>query len=172
VIRPLPVNPQTIPQEMKSFPQWVAWKSVLDKGRPGKIKKLPIDPKSSKTASSIDPTTWAHFDEAYAYYLQHRNNGIGGISFALAKDDCYVGVDLDHCRNPATGNIEPWAMDIISELNSYTELSPSGEGIRIFVKAKLDLDQSGIKRGKIELYDHKRFMTVTGQVKYGIEHDN
>jgi primase-polymerase (primpol)-like protein len=172
VKRLLPVNPLTIPGEIKSFPQWVVWKSVPDRGRPGKIKKLPIDPKSGKTASSIDPTTWADFDEAYTYYLKHKNNGICGISFALTENDSYVGVDLDHCRNLTTGEIEPWAIDVIFGLNSYTELSPSGEGFRIFVKANLTLDKSGIKNGKTELYGCKRFMTVTGQIKYGIKHEN
>src|SRR5262249_50058204 len=80
--------------------------------------------------------------------------------FVLTQADPFVGVDLDHCRDRETGAIEPWAEEIIALLWSYTEITPSGTGLRIFVRATLPA--AGRKHRQIELYDHSRFLTVTG----------
>jgi primase-polymerase (primpol)-like protein len=74
-------------------------------------------------------------------------------------------VDLDHCLDSANGNIEAWARDIVDQLQSYTEITPSGVGLRVIVKAMLPL--GGRKRGMesgggVELYDRLRYMTMTG----------
>ena len=55
-------------------------------------------------------------------------------------------------------------MDIISMLDSYTEYSPSGKGLHIFVKGDIPVD--GRKKGFIEMYKAKRYFTMTGNV-YG-----
>jgi putative DNA primase/helicase len=47
-------------------------------------------------------------------------------------------------------------------LNSYTEFSPSGEGVRIFVRGSLPSGIAGKKRGNIEAYSSGRYLTVTG----------
>lgn len=82
----------------------------------------------------------------------------------------FTGIDLDHCRNKETGEIEPWALEIIKILNSYTETSPSGTGIRIFVTAGDDfpsvnrkkggLGESG--KGVIEIANTGKYFSVTG----------
>jgi AAA domain len=71
----------------------------------------------------------------------------------------YTGIDLDHCRNPATGALEPWAQHIVNALASYTEVSPSGRGVHLYVKGRLA--GKGHKCGPIELYDRERYFTVT-----------
>jgi len=53
-------------------------------------------------------------------------------------------------------------MDIIHKMNSYSEFSPSGEGIRIFVKGTLPDGVTGRKKGNIEIYQAVRYLTVTG----------
>ena len=72
----------------------------------------------------------------------------------------YVGIDLDKCRDPETGKIEPWAEAIIRELDSYTELSPSGRGFHIWVRGTLP--QGPRRAGRVEMYDNGRYFTVTG----------
>lgn len=67
-------------------------------------------------------------------------------------------MDLDHCVKG--GVIEPWALEIVSELKGYSEISPSGEGIRILGYGKPRRD--GRKKGDIEMYDGRRYLTVTG----------
>lgn len=77
----------------------------------------------------------------------------------MAKDDGITGVDLDHCIDEE-GKLLPWAQEIVDHLDSYTEITPSGKGLRIFVEGKLPGTRH--KKGKIEVYDNARFLTVTG----------
>ena len=70
-------------------------------------------------------------------------------------------IDLDKVRDPETGQTEEWARQIVLEVNSYTELSPSGTGYHILVRGTLPPGAN--RRGRVEMYDGKRYITVTGQ---------
>lgn len=153
-----PVVPDNIPDELKLLNQWVCWKAELKEN--GKLNKPPIDPKNGKSASHSNPDTWGTYEQALAYYEKHRNNGVGGIGFVLTKDDPYTGIDLDDCRNPETRELAPWAENIIKEIDSYSEISPSNKGMRIFTKGKLN--GGGRKTKHVEIYDNLRYLTVTG----------
>jgi len=85
----------------------------------------------------------------------------GGIGFVFSPNDPFAGIDLDHCRDLETCVIAPWAQQIITRCGSYSEISPSGTGAKIFGRGKLP--GSGVKRHYLELYDCGRFFTVTGQ---------
>jgi len=148
---------ENLPLTLKNRKQWVAWKASI---RDGKEIKIPIDPNLQKTspASVSNPKTWGTYDQAIAACQRFQCDGIG---FVFTNEDLFVGVDLDDCRDPKTGEIEPWAKKIIKDLNSYTEVSPSGSGVHIFVKAKLSV--SGRKGKEIEIYSQGRYFTVTGR---------
>jgi hypothetical protein len=83
---------------------------------------------------------------------------VDGIGLQLGSP--YTGVNLDGCRDSGTGDIEPLAQKIIASLNSYTEVSPRGCGVHIWVKG--NLPPGGRKKGHIEMYCTGRFLTVTG----------
>ena len=124
------LNISGIPQEIKEMPRWVTWKTEV---RNGKSTKTPYTPGTGRRARSNDPTTWRTFDQALADLQARRCDGIG---FQLGDD--YAGIDLDLC---APGKqVEPWAMDIVRALDSYTEYSPSGEGLHIIVRGELPSD--------------------------------
>jgi len=91
---------------------------------------------------------------------QYARGAFDGIGFVLSKKDPFVGWDFDHCRNPDTEEIDLKVREYIELLNSYTEISPSGTGIRIFVKA--DLPGTRRKKGNIEVYNLGRYLTLTG----------
>jgi primase-polymerase (primpol)-like protein len=78
----------------------------------------------------------------------------------FTDDDPIVGVDLDDCRDPETGDVDDVALDIIERLDSYTEVSPSGTGYHVLITGELPEGRN--RRGSIELYDTARFFTVTG----------
>jgi primase-polymerase (primpol)-like protein len=82
------------------------------------------------------------------------------VGFVVTATHPFAGVDLDHCRDPETGKVALWAADIIRRLDSYTEVTPSGAGVRIWVRATLP--PGGRKKGRIELYDRDRYFTITG----------
>jgi primase-polymerase (primpol)-like protein len=50
---------------------------------------------------------------------------------------------------------------VIARLSSYAELSPSGTGAHVLIKAKLS--GRGRRAGKIEIYDSARYFTMTGK---------
>ena len=56
------------------------------------------------------------------------------IGFAL-KGSGICGVDLDHVRDPETGEVEKWAQKMIEWFDSFTEISVSGSGFHILVRA-------------------------------------
>jgi putative DNA primase/helicase len=117
-------------------------------------------PKNPETGRKADPTasrTWGAFDLAYEHHVTCGSDGIG---FVLTPGDPFAGVDLDHCRDPQSGEIQPGAQAIVNRLRSYTEISPSGTGLRILLKGQLP--PKGRRKGDIEVYDEKHFVTLTG----------
>lgn len=80
--------------------------------------------------------------------------------FVFTEADPFCGIDLDQCRT-VNGAIAPEARDIIRRLESYTELSPSGTGVQVLIKAKLL--GKGRRTGKFEMYDSGRYFTITGK---------
>ena len=145
----------TIPDELKALRQWVVWRW---EERDGKATKPPYSASTGKLASSTDSATWATFEEALAARREGDWNGVG---FVFTPDDPFCGVDLDKCRNPVTGEIDPQAREIIDALDSYTEVSPSSSGLHVLVKGRLP--GSGRKRGDLEMYDSGRYFCVTGE---------
>src|SRR5262249_5657169 len=141
----LDVWPEGIPDELKTPRQWVAWNYVPEGDG---WKKLPIDPRTGEVARVNDPDTWASFDEALAYYRKRRLSGIGLV---LTGDDTYTGVDLDKCRSRDDGLVARWASKIVAGLASYTEISPSGSGLHVFVRGAM-LGEKSRRRGPVEIY--------------------
>ncbi len=108
-------------------------------------------------ASSTDLMTWRTFEEAVRALETGEYDGVG---FVFSSGDPFVGIDLDKCRDPETGELEDWAAKIVKDLGGYAEASFSGTGIHIFVKGKTP----NRRRGRIEVYSSERFFTVTGRV--------
>jgi primase-polymerase (primpol)-like protein len=74
-------------------------------------------------------------------------------------------VDLDHVRDVASGAVKRWALDTIACLHSYTEISPSGTGFHVFIRGRKPPGRCNIRFDSgeaFEIYDHARFLTVTG----------
>ena len=147
-------NDATIPADLKALPHWVCWKAKLNGER---IEKIPVCATTLQSASSTDHKTWTTYEQAKQRAETHDGLGIG---FVFQRDAGIVGVDLDKCRDASTGVVEPWAHDIIRNLNSYTEVSPSGKGVHIYVCGSLPPGRR--KKGQVEVYETGRFFTVTG----------
>jgi primase-polymerase (primpol)-like protein len=146
----LSVERWNIPFELRTHDSWAVWKYSADSQ--GRISKPPYQPDGAKAEAS-EPETWATFDDAYETY---RHGGWDGVSFALSPRWGLVGIDLDHVSEHGRE-----ADQIVRALNSYTERSPGGDGLRIFVKGSLPLGRR--RRDWVEAYVTRRFLTVTGQ---------
>lgn len=155
----LPVCPENIPVELRERPQWVAWSNEERHSNDGTVTytKPPLNPRTGSYASVSAPRTWGTFSQAMRYY---ENGDADGIGYVLTSDDPYTVVDADDCYD-ASGILYPKAQALIETINSYTETSPSGTGIHILVRSKLPGE--GGKSGKLEMYDQRRYITVTGR---------
>ena len=142
-----------IPAEMKQFAQWLCWR-YEDRDGSDKPTKIPYNPLSGRLASVIDPSTWCDYSTAVACVANYS-----GIGFVLTKDDPYSFIDLDDTQ----GNAEWLARQrkIFSEFDSYSERSPSGNGLHIIVRGALP---NGRRRSSVEVYSDERYMTMTGAV--------
>jgi len=137
-------------KELRKYKAWVDWKTI--DGR-----KIPINPRTGKAASTVDSSTWSNFGEVG---LKSPNRG-----FVLSDDDPFTCIDIDHClisMNVIDGErnweISKKATEILFYLDSYTEISPSHTGLHIWVKGKIP---AAIKRSDFEIYSTKRYITVT-----------
>ena len=149
-----------IPGEMRRLPQWICWqlKDVTD-GKGGKKQtKVPFRT-DGKPASTTNPKDWVTFDAGVSALLM--SDKFSGIGFVFTRDSGFVGIDLDKCRDPDTGETEEWARAILNELGSYTELSQSGRGWHAIVKGSLP--DGGNRKGRVEMYDHDRYFVMTGK---------
>ena len=155
------LNVVAIPTELRDGEQWVAWRFGE---RDGKRTKVPYRP-DGKRASATNPGTWTRFETA-------QGIGAASVGYVFALEDPYTGVDLDDCVNDA-GDIHPDARRIVDELRSYTELSPSGHGLHILVRAELTGSRNRTGKtawgGVFEVYDRDRFFCVTGNAIAGLE---
>lgn len=149
-----PKTSSVIPEELTALPQWVVFR--LEAGEDGKSTKRPYQPKNTGLlASSTNPATWGTFEQACE--AVERNQSLGGVGFVFTPADPYCGIDLDHCiRN---GRVNAKARQIIDRLFSYSEVSVSGDGVHVIVKARVP---RGRKQGGLEMYSSGRYFTMTG----------
>ncbi|MEZ3165649.1 phage NrS-1 polymerase family protein [Halorubrum miltondacostae] len=151
---PMIGEPEAVPESLRERDQWVCWR---EEERDGKPTKIPVTPGGGGFASATESETWSSFEAALDYTETAHADGVG---FVFTDDDPIVGVDLDDCRDPETGDVDDAALDIIERLDSYTEVSPSGTGYHVLIRGELPDGRN--RRGSIELYDTARFFTVTG----------
>lgn len=133
-----------IPASLRERNQWVCAK--------GKEPRRPDDPRIR--ARTNDATTWGTYTQARAMVEQGQADAAG---YVFSADDPYVGVDLDHCRDAETGEIEDWAQEIIERLDSFSQPSISGTGVHIFVEGTLE---HAHKQGNVEIYDRGRYFVT------------
>jgi hypothetical protein len=149
------------PMELQELKQWVVWRyeKVEGKEKPAKVPYQAKRGRSPQMAKTNDANTWGTYEEARAKYeeairwnMKERWEGIG---FVFNND--YTGIDYDHC---ITDNvIDALAWERIKATWSYSEVSPSGTGIKSIVKGTIP---GGRHCSDIEMYDHCRFFTFTG----------
>lgn len=155
---PLAINVENIPAALKDRPQWLVWKYEWAAKR-SEWTKVPYRADGHGKAKSTDSATWSPFAATVEAY---QRGGYSGIGFALSQDDPFTIVDLDKCLD------EPWATGIIRELCSYTEVTPSGNGYHVVVKAawpddKWSCTSKDFHGSRVEVYAAGRYMTFTGQ---------
>lgn len=133
-------------------PQWrgfgVGWAKVPH--HPTRLARVPAKPSNAGSLEQVLASVQAA-DPDSAY----------GIGFVLDRRDGIVCVDLDDCRDPDSGTVTPAASDIVGALGSYTELSPSGTGLHVWLRGVVPHDRPNLRAPGVEIYSHARFIAVT-----------
>lgn len=154
----LPLVEANTPAALKTAPQWVIWRFDWNDKR-GEWAKVPYNARTLFPAKSNDAATWSTYAEAVDAFGKLPN--VAGVGFMLTPG--FVGVDLDDCRD-ASG-IKPWAREILEAFNTYSEVSPSETGVKLFLRANADNDIGHVKThhdGQVEVYWRARWFAVTG----------
>lgn len=145
------MNYNSIPGEIRSFPQWVAWQ--YEDRRTGKPTKIPYSPLTGNFASVSRLDTWCPFETARLFEKCYS-----GLGFVLAKSDPFCFVDLDATEDEE--EIE-FQKTIYEHFGTYSEFSPSGKGLHLICKGEVP---TGVRVGSVEMYSELRYMTMTGNI--------
>lgn len=140
------------PAELRELRRWVPWKYLR---RGIKLTKKPLQ-------STTEPEGWLSDSEAGNSVARGEADGVG---FVLGNG--IVGIDLDGCIDE-NGELSEVARDAMG-LCTYTERSPSGRGLHLWIRGEISRSRKVGARGggpRREIYDgcsgHARFLTVTG----------
>ena len=153
---------EKLPQELKERGAFCLWRYEQ---RNGDTTKVPYQTNGLR-GDSTNRTAFTDFVSVFSHM-----DGYDGIGIGVFDDIC--AIDIDHCVE--NGTLSDLAKDIIARMDSYTEYSPSGNGVRILFKAALpaydrELYYINNRRLGLEVYVAgytNRFVTVTGNAISG-----
>ncbi len=151
-----------VPASLKALPRWVGWSW---RWRGEKWDKPPLRIDNNRPAKSNDQATWTTYDAALAAHLGGQFDGIGVTFGDLGDGRSLCGIDLDDCITPGEqGEIQPWAAWVVARMDTYSEVSPSGLGVKMFAFGKLPKGRRADSDGRgVEMYESGRYFTVTGR---------
>jgi putative DNA primase/helicase len=157
---------KAVPGSLKALKRWICWSK---ESIGGDIRKVPINPISGGHAKSNEPVTWSTFEVSVKGCVKYNCAGLG---FMLGNG--ITGVDIDNHPDKKTGarpmtdeQFKALCGEFVSQLDSYSEISQSGEGVHIICYASLP---EGSRHGaNVEMYDTGRFFAFTGNVIRSID---
>ena len=128
---------------LATTPRWVAWREETVTNQDGTTNKtkIPYNPHNGQKARvPTDPSTWGTRKQAERRWTKLDDGRHGGIGIALGDLDgewTLMGIDLDRCLTNNDG-IHSWANEVIERFNTYSEVSPSQRGVKLFflIRAK------------------------------------
>ena len=163
----LPLDLAAIPETLKATHRWVIW-CAGPLNEKGKFPKIPINIITGAKVSAHEPANWLTFEAASGAYLAGKCHGIGFVpagrplmmESGVPLYPC--AIDLDGCGGELGVHEALWN----SLGQPYVEVSPSGNGLRMFMLSTEVLKGGNAGNG-FEMYFDKQFLTVTGQTLGG-----
>jgi putative DNA primase/helicase len=132
-------------------------------------RKRPYAARTGLPASTTRLADWCDYDLA-AEALRRNAGKYSGLAFLFVRGDGLVGIDLDDCLD-GQGNLKPWASQLLYRFaDTYSEISPSGNGIKIWARGELPANLPGVAikgGGSVEMYSWGRYFTMTGRAFRG-----
>ena len=149
----------SLPSRLKEHDQWLV---THDKPWDDDWHKRPKYP----TSWNDDGATLLSFEDAYDRYKSTDNTK---IAFRFTDAGPFVGFDFDEVTDGGAFTDE--VLDLVQQLDSYTEVSSSAEGLHVIAEGE-KLDDRKTKGllsdcGKLEVYDTNRYFVLTGEMYDG-----
>lgn len=146
------------PDEMRNLPAWLVWRFEYHEGedKPRKVPYYTGGPKRhGKQGSPQDLQQLTTFDAARTAAARR---GFDGVGFVPMPEFNICALDFDHCVT--NGQVHPDLEAIVT--GTYAEYSPSGTGVRAFVKGQYGNSKARGEPYGFEVFSSKGFVTVTG----------
>ncbi|MDS0221035.1 hypothetical protein NDI54_06705 [Haloarcula sp. S1AR25-5A] len=143
------ITTQRLPTEIQTLQRWICWQS--DNG-----EKQAVAPESGESAVSLNDAT--SLNEAKHSFETEGHDGI-----ALVLDDELVAVRLLDAVEGSSHNpsIEDWAKEVIDSIDSYTEISPSGDDVLLLAEGEVPDD--AIDTEEVEVSSVGSIVPITGK---------
>lgn len=151
------------PAELRRLPGWLIWRYETQPGT-GKQLKVPYyadgGRRHGQQGSNADRLSLTSFAAACA---SASRRGFNGVGLAMLADWGITALDFDKCVGD-DGSMPPDVMAIVAR--TYAEYSPSGLGVRAFVKGNLGNHKSTAEPGRygFETFSSTGFVTFTGNM--------
>jgi len=143
---------------MAAYAQFILWRPVPSKTRPGKVDKFPVNPHTGAISDAHDPTIWLDADSAIA---AGQAQGLG-IGFVFTKSDPFFFFDIDNCLDRA-GQWSARAQQFCQVFaGAAIEISQSGTGLHIFGSGPVPSHGCQNREHGLEFYTELRFAALTG----------
>jgi hypothetical protein len=143
-----------VPSRLKELQIWLPFRTSP---RPsGGVNKIPYN-RHGRKAKYTDPAEWMSFNDALK---QMRKGRYAGLGIVVSKEMGLLAIDFDHCISNGTldGSVELH----VADLNTYAEISFSGDGLHAIACAALPWKANRRENSCVEMYDDRRFFVVTG----------
>src|SRR5262249_3623209 len=150
-----------IPAELRNADRWIPWRWQW---KAPKFRKPPFDPSRPRGDQFIDahdPANWRSLDAVRDLGLVHRGGVVVFPGFSLGHEgfDALVGIDFDHCLDAAGRIKDPKVEGWVKALDSYTERTPSGDGLRVWVHGSIPVAGRRNDKLGVEIYARDRYFT-------------
>lgn len=146
------------PDEMRNLPAWLVWRFEYHEGE-DKPRKVPYYTGGAKRYGTQgrpeDLQQLTTFDAARSAAARR---GFDGVGFVPRPEWNICALDFDHCV--VNGAVHKDLEAIVT--STYAEYSPSGTGVRAFVKGQYGNSKARGEPYGFEVFSSKGFVTFTG----------
>jgi len=163
-----PFTGLTVPSDLRRLPGWLCWRYERVEGS-GKALKVPYyasgGRRYGRQGDARDRNALVSFDRAVE---RAAARGMDGIGLAMLPDWGITALDFDACVD-ANGHVPEDLERLLAD--TYAEYSPSGKGVRAFVRGDLGDRKSRAmpERYGVETFTGSGFVTVTGKPLYTVD---
>lgn len=171
-------NTEHVPAVLRNKERWLCFRTETDSnGNPTKVPKAPrwtVDGDTVYNIGTKSDDEWTDYLSARSFVQETQEqlddrSALDGVGFVFTEDGPFVGIDMDHVLDPETGEfVVPEAKEVLDRLDSFSEISTSGDGLHVIVHAPDGLDDDYQNRKDwLEMYDSGRFFVTTGDMLDG-----